>query len=74
MNLDVRVNKEVLDNAEDPSVRLPGLFTVTCDQGTLVYLVRHLKKDADNLDLLVYFAAALVALILMERILQAMEG
>ena len=43
-------------------------------EDSLYELIVPKKKDIDNLDLLVYFAAALVALILLERILQAIDG
>ena len=43
-------------------------------EDSLYELIVPIKKDVENLDLLVYFAAALVALILLERILQAQEG
>ena len=56
-------------------VRIPkeesNIFRV---EDSLHELIVPKKKASDNLDLLVYFAAALVALILLERYLQAQEG
>jgi hypothetical protein len=56
-------------------VRMPkGESNIFRVEDSLYELIVPVKKDIDNLDLLVYFAAALVALIFAERILQAQEG
>ena len=43
-------------------------------EDSLYELIVAKKKDKDNLDLLLYFAAALVALIFAERLLQAQDS